>query len=141
MRVQMIAINRAKPLRLVIFAPKQLHDAHPRDSLLQEGVDARQLGADLPIRLAHASPEHRRDPENPRHNQIRRDRHPPIDDDHQDRNRPEGKEITEPRDHSRREQLVERLHVVGDARDEAPHWITVKKGDRESLQMRKELPS
>jgi ATP-binding cassette subfamily B protein len=40
-------VQHREPRRLVVLAPEELHDAHPRDPLLQRRVDAREPRADL----------------------------------------------------------------------------------------------
>ena len=58
---------------------------------------------------------------------------------HRDADRDQREEVAEPRDDSRREQLVQRFDVGGDAGDEAPGGIPVEERDRQPLKVLEDL--
>ena len=140
-RVEVAAVERLESQCLVVLPPEQLNDAHARDPLLQRRVDARQSCADVPVRHAHPLLEQMRREVHERDHGERRERETPIREDHHRRDREQGEEITQPRDHTGGEQLVQRLDVRGHACDEPADGRSVVESDREPLDVLEQLLS
>src|SRR4051794_933854 len=82
MGVEMVAIEPIEPRELLALATEELHDAHPRDVLLEICIDTRNSGPDLSISGAHRPlKDGRRHPDERNHGE-RRQGEPPIDRDH-----------------------------------------------------------
>ena len=126
---------------LVRLPPEQLYDAHAADALTNEGVQARQARANIPISGAH------RILKQPRRDQDQRNDHEgghsqlPVDGEHHDADGEQREEIAHPSHHPGGEQLVERLDVAGHPGDQSPHRVAVEVGDREALQPFEQFPA
>ena len=91
------------------------------------------------IGLAHAHAEHVRRDDHERDHGERREREPPVDDEHQHADRQQREQVAEPGDDAGGEQLVERFDVRRHARHEPPDRIAVEERDRQPLQVREDL--
>ena len=115
------------------------HDAHARERLLQVRGDLRDLlargavgvGADDPER-DRADPEHGEDEE-------RQQRELPVEHDQDRRGADQRQRGAEQRHDPVGDELVERLHVVRQARDDHARLAARVEADRERLQVREEL--
>ena len=139
MRVEMPAVQRLEPASLVVLAPEQLHDAHPRDPLLKRRVDPGQPRTDVTVRHAHALLEQVRREIDERDHGERGERQSPVRDHHHHRDREEREHIAESRHHACREQLVERFDVRRHPRHEPSHRRAVVEPDRQPLHVLEQL--
>jgi hypothetical protein len=138
-RVEMVGVQFVEAARLVALATEQLHDAHPGDSLVEEGVDARDARSDLAVALAYPDPKEVRREHHQRNYREAGERQSPVDPQHRRADRDEREQIAESRDDARREQLIERFDVRSHARDQSADRIAIEEVDRQSLQVRKQL--
>ncbi len=119
--------------------PEELNDAHPRDALLQIGVDSRDARTNVAIRFAHFGAKDVRRPVDERDHPERRERQPPILGDHQDADGQQREQIAKSGDDAGGEQLVERLDVGRHARDQAPDGIAIEEDDGQALHVAEDV--
>ena len=139
MRVEVVAVQRVEAPGLRGFATEQLDHSHARDAFLEKRVDSREARANRAVRFTNPHAEHVRRDQDAGNHRERREREPPIDDQHRHADRKQREEVADPRYHTRGEQLVERLHVGRHSRDESAHRVAVEERDRKSLQVLEDL--
>ena len=135
----MIPVQRVEPAEFTRAAPEQLHEPDPAYPLLHERVDPREPTANFAVCIAHLQAEQPAHPEDERDHRERREREPPVGDEHHRADRREREQVAQSRHHPRREQLVERLDVPRHPRHQAPHRGSVEVRDRQPLQVREQL--
>jgi hypothetical protein len=115
------------------------HHAHPRERLLQVGGDRGDLLASEPVGAARRQPERDAPEEQDREGQEGHQGEARVEQD-QDRGRADQHERgREERLDALRDELVERLDVVGDARDQHARLVARVEADREPLQVLEQL--
>ncbi len=119
------------------LAIEELYHLRPRDILGDIRVDARQAHANRTEGLAHDPLEVDRHQRQRRNDQADDQRQQPVLDeqDHHDAN--ERQHIGQQRDRARSKHIVQRVHVIGDARHQATDGIVIEERERERLQVRK----
>ena len=122
-------IQFVEALRFPLLLAEQLDDPHSGQALLQEGVDARDPDADLPIRLPYAFAKQAGHHYHERNHRERPQRQAPIHYQHRHTYRDQREEIAESGHHARGEQLVQCLDVGGHARDQPADWIAIEVRD------------
>ena len=129
------AIDLVEPREVQRFAPEQLHRRHPGDVLLQKRVDARDPAAHDAVRLADVAPEPLRDEDDERQHGEGDQRQPPVHPQHHAHDADEREHVAEDRDDAGREQIVQHVHVGGDARHQPADRIAIVVLQVEPLQV------
>ncbi len=141
LRVAMRAVDRIEGRPDRRLAMEELHHAHAGEILLQVAVHPGDGTANVAERLTHRAPENRDDQPHRRKDRERHQRQAPVDREHHRADREQRGEVADHGHHTRREELVERLNVGGDARHQTAHRLTIEEWDRETLQPLKDLPA
>ena len=121
------------------LAVEKLHDAHAADVFLQEGVDARDGRADAAIGVADLVAEEPGGHEDEGHDGEGGQRQPPVHPQHDDDEDHQQEGVVDHRGDARGEEVVERVHVGGHARDQAAHGAAVVEAHRQALQVLEDL--
>jgi hypothetical protein len=135
MRVEVGPVELVEPAGFALLLTEKLNDTHPGQTFLQERVYPRQTNAYVPVGVAHRFPKQARDENDERNDCERGESEPPIQEQHCHADCDERKKVTEPGDHAGCEQLVQRLDIRSDARDEPPRRVSVEERDRQTLKM------
>ena len=138
-RFGVLAVELAVLLEFPVFLAEQLHHRHADDVFLDEGVQHGDTGPHLAVDDAHSAFEDHGDGEQRRQNRERHERNTPVEVDEYTHDADEHENVAEDRDHARREQLVERIDVRGNAGDQTSHRILVEIRRVKLLQVRKDL--
>lgn len=115
--------------RAARYAAENLDDRHPHDVFIQVSVDPRQPDTDGPVGLAGAHPEALRGPEDQREDGERDQGQTPVHVEHDDHDADEHEEVAEHRYNPGGDEFVQRVHVVGDPRDQSAHRVAVVEAD------------
>ena len=128
-------VDAAEPLEVPALAVEDLHRAHAAQVLVEVGVEPRQLRADVAERPAHPDAEGERHHRDQRQHRERHRHQLEVDARHGDQDAEQREQVAEDGHHAGGEQLVEHVHVAGDAGEQAPHRMAVEEGDRQALQV------
>ena len=107
--------------------------------LLQVGVDFGDGDADAPVALGHAAPEYGGHQDHQRHHAQHQPGQPRAQLEHDGHNEAQHQHVAEDGHQSGSEQIVEHVHVGGDARHQPAHRVAVEEGQIQCLQVRHEL--
>ena len=138
-RVEVVLVQLVELAELARFAVEQLHDQHARQVLLQEGVDPRQADALLAVGGAHPALEHWLTRAITGSTASADQRQPPVEQQHDDDDADQRHQVARHRDHARADELVQRVHVVGQAADQPAHRVAVEVAERLVLQVGEDL--
>ena len=133
------AVDLLELLVRFLLAVEQLQHNDAGDVLLQVGVDPGDGDANAPVALAHRLAEERGRIEDERQHGEGDQRQPPAHVQHDGENAGQHEDVFEDGDHAGGEHFVQRVHVAGDARDQAADGILVEEGDVQPLQMAEDL--
>src|SRR5207253_4044231 len=122
-----------------LLAIEKLQDHDAADMLLQICVDAGYSHANAAVTIAYGAAEEGRSYEDQRQGSEGDERQPPLHPQHDDDDAGQYENVFDDRDHAGGEQLVERVHVGGDASDQAAYRIAVEESDVHLLQMAEDL--
>src|SRR6185437_4070482 len=112
---------------------------HAADVFLQVGIDASDRHANTAVGIAHPPPEnHGSDEDEGQHGEGDQ-RQLPVHSHHDGHNAGQHEHVLENGHHPGGEHFVERIHVGGDASDQAAHRIPVEKADMHALQVAEDL--
>jgi hypothetical protein len=121
-----------------LLAIEQLHDAHPGDVFLQEGVDSRDGGADVAVGVAHVMAEDEGDDQDAGEDGKGVQCEAPIDFEKHRGHHGEEEKVVNHGDHAGGEEIVESVDVGGDAGDQPADGVAVVVGHRQALQVRED---
>jgi hypothetical protein len=135
-----VALVDAAEVRLAgRLARERLDDAHPGDVLRERRGHQPEALADAAVRMVRARPEPRGREAHEREDHEGRQRETPVEEEENDHGaREEERVLHEARD-AVGDQLVERLHVVGDPADDRARAVALVVAEREALEMPEEL--
>ena len=122
-----------------LLAVKKLQHHDAADMLLQISVNAGNGYADAAVAVAHGAAEKRSSHEDQWQSGEGDQRQPPLKVQHQKHDAGQHENIFDDGNHSGGKQLVERVHVGGDAGDQPPDRIAVEEGDVHLLQVAEDL--
>jgi len=117
-RVAVLAVDLVELGGHRLFARIRLDDRHARDLFVQEGVESRCLRTDVTERFARTRTHEVHEDHDERQRGERDQRHPHVEDEHHDDDTDERDEVSECIQHTRGEQLTNRVDVVRRTRDE-----------------------
>ncbi len=112
-----------------------MHDAHAGYVFLEECVDARDGGTDAAIGVADELAENHGDDEDAGENRKRVECETLVDFEQQAGHDDEKKEVVDHGDDASSEEIVEGIHIRGDARDQPADGVAVKVAHRQALHM------
>ncbi len=118
------------------FAIEELQHGDAADVLLQIGIDARDGDANAAIALLHRAPELHGHQHHQRHHRQQERGHARAQFEHRHDDEAQHQQVAQDHEQAGGEQLVQRVHVGGDARDQAAHGIVIVEGEVQSLQVR-----
>ena len=121
------------------LAVEKLEHRHAREVLLKISVDAGDGDANLAVGLAHRLAKRHRGEDDQGQHRKGQQRQLPVHLEHHDDDADERKEVLKDGRHARREQVVEHVHVRGDARDQAAHRVAVEEAHLQPLQVAEDL--
>jgi hypothetical protein len=134
-----VLVELAEPLQVARLLGKVPHHADPRQALLQVRGDRRHLLARGAVGVGRHDPERERRERQHREHEEREQRQLEVED-HEDRRRADERQgRAEQRHHAVGDQLVERLHVVGQPRDQHARLPARVEAHRQRLQVREQL--
>ncbi len=135
----MLPVDLVEPGEVLLLAPEQLHGRHPRDPLLEEGIDPRDPRAHVPIGVPDVAAEPLGDQRHERKHGERDEREAPVHhrEDHHDPQ--EREDVAEDGDDAGREEVVEDVHVRRDACHHPPDRVPVVVAQVQPLQVRVHL--
>ena len=131
----MPCIDLIEACKVTLLATEQLHGGHAGDALLQKRVDPGDPRPHRPVGVTHVGPEPLRDQPDQWQHREGHQRQPQVHDDEQHHDANQGEDVSENRHHASREQVVQRVHVRGDACHEAPDRVAVVEAQVEPLQV------
>src|SRR5580765_1817379 len=137
--VHVLGVDLVKAAVGALFAVEKLQHHHAGDVLLQVRVDAGNGGADAAVGVAHRLAEDHRRPEDQGQHGKGDEREPPAHAQHDDQDPGEHEDIFKDRDHAGGEHFIQRVHVRGDARDQAADRVLVIEADVHVLQVAEDL--
>src|SRR5208337_361495 len=138
-RVHVDRVHFGKGIVGPLLAVEQLHYHHPADVLLQVRVDAGNGNANPPVGVAHFVAENLGGEGDERQHRKRDQRQLGVHAEHDPDDAGEHEDVLENRNHTGSEHFVHRVHVAGDARDQAANWVLVVEADVDALQMAEDL--
>ena len=138
-RAQVVLVEALEALQVGVLAVEELHDADAGEALLQEGVHAGQTHPDVTVGAPDPRPEDEGGPGHERKHAEGDQRQVGVHLEHGPHDEEQREEVAKYRDHPRTEELVQRLHVGGDAGHEAADRVAVVEGQVEALEFRKDL--
>ncbi len=118
------------------LAIEELQDGDAADMLLQIRIDAGDGHANPPIALLHGAPELHGHQHHQRHHRQQERGHARTQFEHRYDDEAQHQQVAQDHQQAGGEQLVKRVHVGGDARDQAAHRIVIVEGKVQSLQAR-----
>jgi hypothetical protein len=133
--VAMLTVDLLEAREVQPLPAKELHRRHPGDVFLQKRVDACDPAAYHPVQLADVAAEPLGDEHDQRQHDERHDRQPPVHPQHRRHDADEHERVAEHRHDTRREEIVQRVHVGGDARHQAADRITIVVAQVQPLQV------
>ena len=102
---------------------------------LQVGVDLRNGDTDAPVALRHAAAEHRRGKDDERHGRQHNRGKQRAEIEHDGQDEDQRQKIAQNGYESRGEEVIEHVHVGGDARHQPAYGIAVVEREVQVLQM------
>ena len=138
-RVHVDGVHFGKLVEGALLAVEQLQHHHAADVLLQVGVDAGNGDANAAVGIAHLVAEDLGGVGDQRQHGQRDQRQLPVHAQHDGGNAGQHEHVFEDRDHAGGEHFVQRVHVGGDARDQAADRILVVEADVHALQVAEDL--
>ena len=138
-RLAVLVVELGEAREVALLLGEGAHDPDPRQRLLQVGGDRRDLLAREPVGVGGDDPERQRADRQHGEDEERQQGELEVEHD-QDRGRADQRQRrAEQRHHAVGDELVERLHVVGQPRDQHARLLARVEADRERLQVREEL--
>ena len=134
------AVEPAELSKFPWLLAKELNDFHSRDTLLIEGVDTRDAGANPTVRLPNSTLEHDRYREERRENGEGHQGQLPVQGEQDDHNADQHEDVAEHGDDTGGEQLVQGIDVRRHSSDQTAHRIPVEKRGVKLLQVPEYLP-
>ena len=122
-----------------LLAIEELDHAHAGDVFLRKGVDARDRGADPTVGVADTFAEDAGDEDDDRQDGEGDEREPPVHAQHHEDDAEQDEDVLEDCEDAGGEHLVQRVHVGGEAGDEAADGVAVEEGNVHALQMAEDL--
>ncbi len=129
----------AEGLRVAALAAERLHDARACEIL---GERRRHVGEPLahaPVGARRVDAEERRRERHQREQRERREREPPVEVDQHARRAEQEQRVLHARGETARDELLERVDVVGQARDQPAGAIALEVAELEPLDVREEV--
>ena len=133
------AVDLLEALVGLLLAVEQLQHDDAGDVFLQVGVDLGDGDANAAVAVADLAAEDRGGVEDERQHGEGDQRQPPAHVQHDDENAQQDEDVFEDRDHAGGEHFVQRVHVAGDAGDQAADRVLVEEGDVQALQVAEDL--
>ncbi len=118
------------------FAIEELQHGDAADVLLQIGVDAGDGDANPAVAFLHGTPELHGDQHHQRHHGQQEAGHAGAQFEHRDDDEAQHQQVAQDHQQAGGKQFVERVHVGGDAGDQAAHRIVIVEGKVQALQAR-----
>lgn len=136
-----LAAALGKLLILLLLPVENLDHLHAGEVFGQEGIQSRQPGFAHLVGPAGEGAEHHGQNGHHRHHHKRQQRHTHVQQQHHRRQADDLHRVFEQLHQDGGVQLVDRLHVVGDAGDDLSHRGQIEKPHGQALHVFKELPA
>ena len=137
-RAAVVVVEPAEHRVLVPLAREELHDGHPLQRLLQEGVERGQPPPRLPVRVAGAQAEVRGDPRQHRHDGEGHQGQPPVHPQHHGHDADERDHVGGDGEQAAGERFADGLDVVEHAGHQAADRIAVVEARLQTQQVLEE---
>ena len=135
----MLGIDAVKAAVGALLAVEELQHHHPGDVFLKIGIDAGNGCADTAIGVAHRFAKDHRRPEDQRQHGKGDQGEPPVHPQHDQEDSGEHENVIKDRNYAGGKHFIQRVHVAGNARDQAANRIPVKEPDVHVLQVAEDL--
>jgi ABC-type multidrug transport system fused ATPase/permease subunit len=138
-RAAVLLVELREALQVARLLSERAHDANPRQRLLQVGGDRRDLLARRPVGVGGDDPERERAEPEDREHEVGQQRELRVEQEQDHRGADEHQRGAEQRHDAVGDERVERLDVVGQARDQHAGAAARIEADRHPLQVREQL--
>ena len=138
-RLAVLVVELGEAVEVALLLGERAHDADARQRLLQVGGDRRDLLARGAVGVGGDDPERERADRQHREDEEGQQRQLEVEHDQDHRRADQRQRRAEQRHHAVGDELVERLHVVGQPRDQHAGLLARVEADRQRLQVREEL--
>ena len=137
----MLPVDGGEGGAVALLPAEQLHDRHPREVLLEEGVDAGDPAAGLAEGLARSPAKPVGDEEEEGDDGEGHEGETPVEGEHHPHDPEEREEVPEDGDDAGGEQVVDGVHVGRDPGHEPSHRVAVEEADVQPLEVAEDLPA